>query len=253
MIRFCLSDIESRVEMPENSSNSDATYRELIQAFTNFLTVAIHTILYERGIYPQSSFLSARKYEFAVRQNRHPKVCEWINDAVDAAEAELLKCTVDRLAVVIHEKQNTPLERFVFDVSRFPIVPASEIDVTMQRMTADSTKLPILPMVDLEEQLRATMSRLSNCGSMLEPLPTGCAFTLAIELRDEASRPIGHPQPWIPAQPDPDQDITRNDQAQHTTTPIRSVRAGEMVFETWIDKLKSASTSSQGFASTGMS
>jgi mitotic spindle assembly checkpoint protein MAD2B len=238
--------------MPDKAANSDATYRELIQAFTNFLTVAIHTILYERGIYPQTSFLSARKYEFSVRQNRHPKVCEWINDAIDAAEAELLKCTVDRLAVVIHDKQNTPLERFVFDVSRFPIVPSSEIDVSLQRMTVNRTKLPILPMVDLEEQLRATMSRLSNCGSTLEPLPTGCTYTLAIELRDEASRPIGHPQPWIPAQPDLDQGITSNDQAQHTTTPIRSVRAGEMVFETWIDTLKSTSTSSQESTSTGM-
>jgi mitotic spindle assembly checkpoint protein MAD2B len=247
-----LSDIGLEAEMPDKASNSDATYRELIQAFTNFLTVAIHTILYERGIYPQTSFLSARKYEFAVRQNRHPKVCKWINDAVDAAEAELLKCTVARLAVVIHDKQNTPLERFVFDVSRFPIVPSSEMDVSLQRMTADRTKLPILPMVDLEEQLRATMSRLSNCGSTLEPLPTGCTYTLAIELRDEANRPIGHPQPWIPAQPDLDQDITSNDQAQHTTTPIRSVRAGEMVFETWIDKLKSTSASSQDSMSTGM-
>jgi mitotic spindle assembly checkpoint protein MAD2B len=129
--------------MPEKSSNSDATYRELIQAFTNFLTVAIHTILYERGIYPQSSFLSARKYEFAVRQNRHPKVCEWINDAVDAAEAELLKCTVDRLAVVIHEKQNTPLERFVFDVSRFPIVPASEINGGSRRAAESYHEPPV--------------------------------------------------------------------------------------------------------------
>jgi mitotic spindle assembly checkpoint protein MAD2B len=236
--------------MPDRSTNSDATYRELIQAFTNFLTVAIHTILYERGIYPQTSFLSARKYEFAVRQNRHPKVCEWINDAVDSAETELLKCTVDRLAVVIFDKHNKPLERFVFDVSRFPIVPISEVDVPMQRMTADKTKLAILPMVDLEEQLRATMGRLSNCGSTLEPLPTGCTFTLAIELRGEASRPVGHPQPWMPTEPNVDQDT---EQPRHVTTPIRAVKAGEMVFETWIDQLQPARTlSSQGTSSTGM-
>ena len=67
------------------------TYASLVSTFGSFLTVAIHTILYERSIYPETSFLSARKYNFPVRQNRHPKVCSWINDAVAAVEAELLK------------------------------------------------------------------------------------------------------------------------------------------------------------------
>lgn len=70
------------------------TYASLVSTFASFLTVAIHTILYERSIYPEASFLSARKYNFPVRQNRHPKVCSWINDAVAAVEAELLKVSL---------------------------------------------------------------------------------------------------------------------------------------------------------------
>ena len=67
------------------------TNASLVSTFGSFLTVAIHTILYERSIYAEASFLSARKYNFPVRQNRHPGVCSWINDAVAAVEAELLK------------------------------------------------------------------------------------------------------------------------------------------------------------------
>ena len=66
-------------------------YRAVVAEFCEFLTVAVHTILYERGIYPRTSFLSARKYNYPVRQNRHPKVCKWIQDAVAAVQAELLK------------------------------------------------------------------------------------------------------------------------------------------------------------------
>ncbi len=75
--------------------NSDApvlnTYQAVVSAYCDFLTVAIHTILYERNIYPQTSFLKARKYNYPVRQNRHPKVCKWIQDAVAAVEGEMLK------------------------------------------------------------------------------------------------------------------------------------------------------------------
>lgn len=67
------------------------TYQAVVAAYRDFLTVAIHTILYERNIYPAESFLKARKYNHPVRQNRHPKVCKWIQDAVAAVEVEMLK------------------------------------------------------------------------------------------------------------------------------------------------------------------
>ena len=67
------------------------TYQAVVSAYGDFLTVAIHTILYERNIYPQTSFIKAKKYNFPVRQNRHPKVCKWIQDAVAAVTVEMLK------------------------------------------------------------------------------------------------------------------------------------------------------------------
>lgn len=67
------------------------TYHAVVSAFSDFLTVAIHTILFERDIYPKSSFLKARKYNYPVRQSRHPTVCQWIRDAVAAVEVEMFK------------------------------------------------------------------------------------------------------------------------------------------------------------------
>lgn len=66
-------------------------YQSIVSAFSDFLTVAIHTILHERDIYPRPSFLTARKFNCPVKQSRHPKVCKWIQDAVAAVEVEMLK------------------------------------------------------------------------------------------------------------------------------------------------------------------
>lgn len=216
-------------------ASDTATFITFVTAFTDFLTVAIHTILYERGIYPKTSFISARKYNFAVRQSRHPKVCEWINDAVSAVEVELLKGSAERVAVVIYSKQNKPLERVVFDVSHFPVVPAGEHHTTLEAIEGSDT--PVLPMVDLEEQLRATMSRLSTCGSNMKQLPAECTFTVAVELRPEGQAPLAHPQRWIPAEESAEaRDRSANLDKQ--IRPLRAVRAGNMVFETWIEELE---------------
>ena len=66
-------------------------YVSLVAAFTDFLTVAVHLILYERDVYPKESFSRARKYNYPVMQNRHPLVCKWIDDAVAAIRTEMLK------------------------------------------------------------------------------------------------------------------------------------------------------------------
>jgi len=249
---------------------SPQTYAALCQTFSAFLVVALHTVLYERDIYPASTFLTARAYNFPVRQSRHPLVCQWINDAVNAVEAELLKRTVARVAIVIFEAdgRGRPLERFVFDLSRWPEVPAGEISTPIVRdgaAAAADTKIS----VDLEEQLRAVMSKLAVCSKTLKPIPENCTYTVCIELKDEVDPPIGHPQPWIPAQPVSQSTIiTRGNEAfggelktekkqgenvgGHSTVPVRAVDAGEMTFEMWIEEGKAKTELNAGTGSTSI-
>jgi len=224
----------------------ETNFLTFIRTFTDFLTVAIHTILYERNIYPRTSFLSARKYNFSVRQSRHPKVCKWITDAVSAVETELLKGIAERIAIVIFDVQDRPLERFVFDVSRFPVVPVTEHLTPLDRRDDKGESVSVLPVVDLEEQMRATMARLSDCGTVIKPVPDDCTFTVVVELKDESEPPVGHPQAWIPVQPGLQKTVRADEDGRHAergaevggvkTTPVRSVAAGDMLFEMWIEE-----------------
>lgn len=240
------------------------TLSALIAAFTSFLTVSIHTILHQRSLYPQSSFLTARAYNYPVRQSRHPAVCAWITDAVVAVEAELLRNSVARVALVIYSAGIKPLERYIWDVSRFPVVARPQDQETMfasssataardgsgggdaKTAAADRGE----ENVDLEEQFRAALAKLTVCGDVLAPLPPGCTFTVAVEMKDEVDvdPPVGHPQPWIPVQPDlqavrrsrvgEDENELGRELGGAKTTPVRSVRAGEMIFEMWIEEGK---------------
>lgn len=181
------------------SANVLDTYQSLLTTFSDFLTVAIHTILYERAIYPPNTFISTRKYNFPVRQNRHPKVCKWIMDAVAAVETEMQKGTVSRVAVVIFSQDARPLERFMFDVSGFPEVPVEDTLTEFDDgdegaggfMEGQKGNGFRVNLVDTEEQLRATMRKLAYCGGKLKPLPEGCSYTVVVELKEKADPPIG--------------------------------------------------------------
>ncbi|MCJ1465873.1 hypothetical protein MMC07_004492 [Pseudocyphellaria aurata] len=209
-----------------SSTRDDAvldTYHAVVLAFSDFLTVSIHTILYERDIYPQGSFIKARKYNFPVRQCRHPKVCQWIQDAVAAVEVEMLKCTLHSTSLVICSPppSSTPLERYTFCTAAFPQIQPSEHLIPFSpsvNASAGGTANPPIdaaallplpkpppPTQNLPSQFRATLSRLSVILPTLAPVPPDCTFTVAIELRETADVPIGvsvhNVQPWIVAQP----------------------------------------------------
>ncbi|KAK0702027.1 DNA-binding protein [Lasiosphaeria miniovina] len=280
----------------------------LLTSFNSFLTVAIHNILFYRGIYPASTFLSARAYNLPVHQNRHPKVCSWIRDAVDAVAAQIAGGHVARIAVVVHspppaasdpssssessglaagdEQQRAKrlpppgsvLERWMFDVSRFPAWPtggsaggdapkamrdfgkmlSEQACHEQSRDNPPSNSRPPsnaaagalrdekVNWIDVDEQFRGALRRMAYAGEKMDSLPEGCTFTIAVELRDEALAPIGHPQAWIPAKPNllspgvedrfgPTTEA-RNDLAGVKTMPVRSVEAGPLFFECWIEE-----------------
>ncbi|KAK7528902.1 DNA-binding protein [Phyllosticta citriasiana] len=238
-----------------------ATFTALISAFTSFLTVSLHTILYHRGLYPRATFLTSRAYNYPVAQSRHPAVCAWVADAVAAVEAELLRNRARSVALVVYSRDARPLERFVWDVSRFPHVEAAERELVMERLgeagaaAATTERVAALGavQVDMEEQFRAVLARLSTCDSRLKPLPEGCTFTMVVEVKEEAEPPVGHPQPWIPVQPsqqarrkrageEDDGGVEKRRKGEDVggvkTTPVRAVEAGEMVFEMWIEECK---------------
>lgn len=168
---------------------------QLLGSFVNFMTVCVHNILYYRGIYPQASFLTARAYNLPVHQSRHPKVCDWVRDALDAVRAQLVLGAVERLAVVIYDADARVMERWMFDLAAFPVwtgVKDSRASFRANDVAAaaepEDTRLN---WVDIDEQLRAAVRRLAYAAEKLAPLPENCTFTIAVELREQSEAPIG--------------------------------------------------------------
>lgn len=244
------------------------TQKSLLTTLCDFLTVAFHTLLFTRSLYPPNTFITTRAYNHAVHQNRHPAVCAWINNTVSHIQKVLESNSVKRIVFVIYNVQGEVMERFLFDVERFPVVEKGmawvefeeredvkgkgkermmedgDDEVDLERLEREKERVRLegkeLAIVDIEEQLRATLSKLSHATSRMAKLPEGCTYTVAVELRDDPSalpplavrlsvssltspichlryvkspyQPHGfsksltnkhcqHPQPWIPSQP----------------------------------------------------
>ncbi|KAK9771245.1 putative HORMA domain-containing protein [Seiridium cardinale] len=238
----------------------DSQLSHLLLGFTHFLTVSIHNILFYRSLYPPTTFLTTRAYNLVVHQSRHPAVCNWIRDAVDAIRAQLIIGSVSRIAIVIHAPDSRVLERWMIDVARFPAfkgfkepkfnrrdrdddgVGAPErVSGAGKKGAAEAPNNGMLNWTDVDESFRAAVRRMAFASERMDHLPEECTFTVAVELKDNGKAPIGYPQHWIPSEPN------LQTKSQHTpepgkdvggakTTPIRSVTAGPLWFECWVEE-----------------
>ncbi|KAM3563628.1 hypothetical protein ARSEF4850_002205 [Beauveria asiatica] len=230
----------------------------LLSSFSSFLTVAVHSLLFHRALYPPRSFLATRAYNLPVHQSRHPGVCAWVADAVAAIAAQIRSGAARAVVLAVHAPQSmTVLERWVFDLQSFPASwgdasaacggyrdsdgPATGMDdlgaagmEAAAAAAAGGEGQDEINWTDVNQGLRGALRRIAYAGEKSPPLPDNCTFTLAVELREESEAPIGHPQAWIPAE------AQKHDAAagrpDMNTAPIRSVRAGPLFFECWLEK-----------------
>jgi mitotic spindle assembly checkpoint protein MAD2B len=247
---------------PENSLPD--TQAAIAASFTNFLSVAMHQILFLRNVYPRATFLPVRAYNYPVRQSRHPKVCDYINDVAIAVESEILKGTITAVTVIISSvRTNQPMERYAFDLSGFPHVPVGELYTTFEERKEEASKpASTAQSIDLESQFRACFARLASACARLTPLPRDdeFGFTVCIEVREDALPPVGttkEEQTWIVAEPGQvhvrsctapfsvskvgshsQQPLLPKINGRAKTVPVRRVEAGELRLELWVEEAR---------------
>lgn len=252
-------------KLPANKNavkNLLTTQLSLLDTVTDFLTVATHHILYLRRVYPPVSFLSTRAYNYPVRQNRHPDVCKWIEDAIAAVRDQMQKNRIRTVSICIFECDNNEvLEKWTFDLRNFPSVVRRDWYVPFESINDEDLRSK-MTVTDLEHSFRATFSRLDTVSGKMRPLPNGdgapeCSFTITIELREGQKKPLDRRQErerqWIVAEPGPFEDDLFHDMAEGDlpeesrkpagsteskgkTHAIRRLEAGELMMEMFVEE-----------------
>jgi len=196
------------------TSEASLTFNQTVRGITEFIEVAIHTILYVRQIYPVDLFVRRKKYDTPVFQSRHPALNEYISGAVKAIGEELVLGNVDKVVVIIKDKDQVALERFIFSVQNMIEVESYNKDTRFIKshfLPPIFLNLPCSGSVEeamsaaaLGQYFRAFLVKLNMVESQLGQmyLGDGASFAIVLELKDDKSPSVSHskdPPPWIPA------------------------------------------------------
>ncbi|KAJ7597576.1 DNA-binding protein [Mycena floridula] len=201
------------------STKRTLTFNQTVRGITEFIEVAIHTILYVRQIYPADLFVRRKKYETPVFQSRHPGLNQYISGAMKFISDELVLGTVDKIVVVIKGPDDVALERFLFSIDNILQVELYDKDTSVESALTPGA---------LAKCFRSFLVKLNMIESQLGQLylADGASFAILLETK-EGKKPTASKKsdipPWMPAV------------AQHTTkgaaedaevSQIRAVQTG---------------------------
>ncbi|KAJ7161375.1 DNA-binding protein [Mycena crocata] len=154
------------------------TFNQAVRGITEFIEVAIHTILYVRQIYPADLFIRRKKYDTPVFQSRHPALNDYISGAVKAIGEQLLTGNVEKVVLVIKDKEEVALERFLFSIENMIQVESFNKDTSVEdAMSSDA----------LGQYFRGFLVKLNMIESQLGQMLLGddVSFTIVIELKSD--------------------------------------------------------------------
>ncbi|KAF8913102.1 DNA-binding protein [Gymnopilus junonius] len=195
------------------------TFNQTVYSIAEFIEVAIHTILYVRQVYPAEIFIRRKKYDTPVFQSRHPSLNDYISGAVKAVADELLHGQVDKVVVVIKDKEQIALERFIFSIETMINIEGYNKDIGVEEAMTPSS---------LVQYFRSFLIKLNMVESQIGQLNLGddISFAIVIELKDDAAPSHSNtkdPPPWIPAVT---QNTTAGAQNEAELHMIRAVNTG---------------------------
>ncbi|KAG6821417.1 hypothetical protein H0H93_014214 [Arthromyces matolae] len=195
------------------------TFNQTVKGIAEFIEVAIHTILYVRQVYPADLFIRRKKYDTPVFKSRHPALNDYISGAVKAVTEELVLGNVDKVIIVIKDKDQVALERFIFSIENMINVEAFNKDTSVEDAMSART---------LGQYFRAFLVKLTMAESQLAPIIVegDLSFAVVLELRDKAAPSAlrkTEPPPWIPANV---QDTTPGADEKAELQMIRAVNTG---------------------------
>jgi mitotic spindle assembly checkpoint protein MAD2B len=149
------------------NSREDVDPQELGDAFAEFLEVALHHILYIRGVYPREGFNRRKKYDLPVQMCRLPLVNAYICEILQTVKAPILQNVIERITISILDSDEKQLESWIFDL---------DLHLETQQLNYS--------WEDLEKEWQAFLLKVNLVEALQPAVPEGVTWRLLVETRE---------------------------------------------------------------------
>nr|ADG65131.1 hypothetical protein [Drosophila pseudoobscura] len=148
------------------------TLKGSAQIIVDYLKYAIHSILFQRGVYPSDKFEATQQYGLTILMSKDPRITTFLQNVLSQTEEWLSKNMIRKVSMVItnaHSKEVLECWEFKMEAEKGDNQVA---DPSQRTSSKDLTRI--------QNEIREVMRQISASVSYLPLLDCICAFDLKI-------------------------------------------------------------------------
>ncbi|RKP09537.1 DNA-binding protein [Thamnocephalis sphaerospora] len=161
------------------------TLKGSTQLVVEFFEYSIHSILFQRGLYPPEDFKMAKKYGLNMMVSTDDSLQTYLKQVMSQLEAWMMEGKVKRLVLAVLSKATRDvLERWQFDIQ-------------VLKETPDGESRPAKSEKEVHTEIQAIIRQITASVTFLPILEEACTFNILVYTDHDAQVPTS----WHDADP----------------------------------------------------
>jgi len=161
-----------------NSQKSPVQLKGSIDIVIEFFNYGINSILYQRGLYPSSSFIQREKYGLPLLVTTKPDLKKYLDTVLTQMRKFLETKNVHKIVIVIlNVKTREPVERWQFDVE-LEKSHLSKVDGENDNALSESDERQALK--EIQEGIRGVIRQITASVTFLPTLDGSHSFDILL-------------------------------------------------------------------------
>ncbi|KAF7549939.1 hypothetical protein G7Z17_g6047 [Cylindrodendrum hubeiense] len=160
-----------------------------------FFQYSIHSILFQRGVYPAEDFTAVKKYGLNMLVSADDQVKAYIKKIMSQLDKWMVGGKISKLVIVITDKDTGEhVERWQFDVQIFQPVKKSKSSSKPTDQENDSGATPSAPAEKTEPEIQAEIAaifrQITASVTFLPQLSGDCTFNVLVYADADSDVPV---------------------------------------------------------------
>ena len=191
---------QTQMQIPKLSQN--ITLRGSTEIVTEFFGYAVNSILYQRGLYPPSTFEVKKKYGLGMLVSSDEEIKNYLVSVLDQINEWLIEKKLEKLVLVISSvRTRETVERWVFDIETDSEIGLEENEENVKPVLGgkgeEKNKKYEKSKQDITNEIAAIMRQIAASVTFLPLLEDECSFDLIVYTNKDSETP----QEWEESDP----------------------------------------------------
>ncbi|KAL2887952.1 Mitotic spindle checkpoint component mad2 [Ceratocystis lukuohia] len=166
---------------------------------TEFFQYSIHSILFQRGVYPAEDFTAVKKYGLNMLVSSDDQVKAYIKKIMGQLDKWMLGGKISKLVIVITDKDTGEhVERWQFDVQIFNAKPSKSKSKGADENTSASSAAASAPSAlepektekEIQDEISALFRQITASVTFLPQLQGDCTFNVLVYADADSDVPV---------------------------------------------------------------